>query len=193
MKYTLLAVLGFLVGCGDEELGVQYLGIDLSAAHDLELPEELDELDAEALAGAAGRVEVYPHEGHLSVECHDLPALPVDFRYVPMFAFAAGARDALGPHGEEGHEHEGLHWGMAAPALEEDEHGEMATMLMLGHEAAEDLGALRNAAVLVVGVPELEPTPEPLLVLEGELLLEEGGAAEGAGGAAEPAGHSHGP
>ncbi|MCC7109111.1 MAG: hypothetical protein IT382_07480, partial [Deltaproteobacteria bacterium] len=169
---------------------------DLSAAHELELPEELDALDAEALAGAAGRVEVYPHEGHLSVECHDLPAPPVDFRYVPMFAFAEGARDALGPHGEEGHGHEGLHWAMAAPALEEDEHGDMATMLMLGHEAAADLGALRNAAVLVVGAPELEPAPEPFLILEGELAVDEDASdvgEQGGGGAAEPAGHSHGP
>lgn len=191
MKYALLFAACCLAGCGDDALGVRYLGIDLAGTADLVLPAELAAVDADVLGASTGRVDVFPAEGHLTVDVVGLPSLPVDFTYVPAFAFGAGARDALGPHGEEGHSHEGMVWDLVGSALEEDEDGGMATMLMLGDDAKSDLEAMRNAALLVVSVPELEPPTAPVLVLEGELVVDESDSAEG--GMPEPAGHNHGP
>lgn len=191
MKYAVLFAACCLSGCGDDGLGVRYLGIDLTGTHELALPAELAALDAEMLGDSTGRVDVFPGEGHLTVDVVGLPPLPVDFTYVPAFAFGSGPRDALGPHGEEGHSHDGMAWDLVGSALEEDEDGGMASMLMLGDGAKADLESMRNAALLIMSVPELEPPTTPVQVLEGELVVDETEHVEG--GAAEPAGHNHGP
>lgn len=191
MKYAVLLAACCLSGCGNDALGVRYLGIDLAGTAELVLPAELAAVDADVLGASTGRVDVFPAEGHLTVDVVGLPPLPVDFSYVPAFAFGAGARDALEPHGEEGHSHEALIWDLVGSTLEEDEDGGMATMLMLGDDAKSDLESLRNAAVLIVSVPELEPPTAPVLVLEGELVVDESDGATG--GEAAPAGHNHGP
>ena len=191
MKYAWLSAALCLSGCADDELGVLYVGIDLAGRHELVLPAELGAVDADAIGASTGRVDASPAEGHMTVDVVGLPPLPVDYSYVPVFAFASDARDALEPHGDEGHTHDGLPWDLVGPALEEDEDGGMAAMLMFGDSGAPDLGALRNAGVQVVGSPELEPPTEVVLVVEGEFVFDESGGAEP--GAAEPVGHNHGP
>lgn len=190
MKHVVFAAL-LLAGCADAELGVLYVGIDLTGKHDLVLPAALGAVDAAVVGESTGRVDAFPAEGHMTVDVVGLPPLPVDYSYVPVFAFASDARDALEPHGDEGHGHDEMVWALMGPALEEDEDGGMAAMLMLGDGGAPDLGALRNAGVQIVGAPELEPPTEVVLVVEGEFVFDESDGA--AAGAAEPTGHNHGP
>lgn len=191
MKYAWLVVALYLSGCGDDEVGVLYVGIALTAEHDLELPAELDALDANAIGESTGRVDAFPGDGMLNVDVIGLPPLPVNYSYLPLFAFTDDPRDVLEAESEATAGHDDHAWDLVGPVLEADEDGGMASMLMLGAGDATDLGALRCAAVQIVGSPELEPPMEEVVVLAGEFAFDESGGVEAGG--AEPAGHSHGP
>ncbi|OGQ09855.1 MAG: hypothetical protein A2138_19295 [Deltaproteobacteria bacterium RBG_16_71_12] len=198
MKYVMLVAVCCLSGCGNDQLGVQYVGIDLAAAHDIVLPAELGAVDLGTIGESTGRVDAFPAEGHMTVDVVGLPSLPVDYSYVPVFSFIDDARDLREAHSHDGDEPDDHAWDLAGPALEEDEDGGMGSMLMFGDGDATDLGALRGAGVQIVGSPELEPPTEVVTVLEGDFMFDENTGDESAGdesggGATEPAGHQHGP
>ena len=145
MKYVMLVAVCCLSGCGNDQLGVQYVGIDLAAAHDIVLPAELGAVDLGTIGESTGRVDAFPAEGHMTVDVVGLPPLPVDYTYVPVFSFIDDARDLREAHSHDGDEPDDHAWDLAGPALEEDEDGGMGSMLMFGDGDATDLG-LRQAS-----------------------------------------------